>query len=100
MKILLVCNAGMSSSILVKKIRKAAEDKKMDVIVEARANSTINEERGKWDICLLGPQIAYAIETIKAELGIPVEVVEPRTYAMANGEAALNQALNLFENKK
>lgn len=34
-KILLVCNAGMSTSMLVAKMKKAAEMKKVEVSIEA-----------------------------------------------------------------
>lgn len=96
MKILLVCNAGMSSSILVSKIKKAAESRNMEIKIEAKSNNGIATEKGNWDACLVGPQIIYAVESIKATLGIPVEAVEPRTYAMADGDKALDQALNLL----
>lgn len=99
MKILLVCNAGMSSSILVKKIKDAAAQKGMNVVVEAKSNNGISSEKGKWDVCMVGPQIIYAVEQIKHTLGIPVAAVEPRTYAMADGAKALEQAVKMFEEK-
>ncbi|MGG3854836.1 PTS sugar transporter subunit IIB [Caldifermentibacillus hisashii] len=98
-KILLVCNAGMSSSILINKIKQAAEGRNIEVKVEASSNNGINDEIGKWDVCLVGPQIKYAVDSIQVTLKIPVEAVEPRTYAMADGEAALEQALRLYEKK-
>ena len=57
MKILLCCNAGMSSSILVKKIRDVAEKTGEDIEVSAVANASIKNEVGKWDVCLVGPQL-------------------------------------------
>ena len=95
MKILLVCNAGMSSSILVNKIKEAGEKKGLDIIVEAKSNNAISSEIGKWDVCLVGPQIIYAVDSIKSTLQIPVEAVEPRTYAMADGDKALEQAFKI-----
>lgn len=47
MKILLCCNAGMSSSILVKKIRDVAEKTGEDIEVSAVANASIKNEVGK-----------------------------------------------------
>jgi cellobiose PTS system EIIB component len=96
MKILLACNAGMSSSILVKKIKEAAAARGLEVIVEAKSNNELNAEIGKWDVCLIGPQIAYAVDAIKNTLSIPVEPVETRAYAMADGEKALDQAIKLY----
>lgn len=97
MKILLVCNAGMSSSILIKKIKEAGERRNLNLTVEARSNNGLNSEVGKWDVCLVGPQIMYAVDSIKATLGIPVQSVEPRVYAMADGDKALDQALKMTE---
>ncbi|MFU0789653.1 PTS sugar transporter subunit IIB [Mammaliicoccus lentus] len=100
MRILLVCNAGMSSSILVDKMKKAAAIKNEDVVIEARSNNGLGEEKGKWDVCLVGPQIIYAVDSIQETLQIPVAAVEPRTYAMANGEEALQQAHKLHDERK
>lgn len=97
MKILLCCNAGMSSSILVKKIREAAEKRGMDITITAVANAAIKDEVGKWDVCLVGPQLVYAVSNIKAQLNIPVASVEPRVYAMADGDKALDFALGLLK---
>ena len=36
-KILLVCNAGISTSILVSKMKRAAADEGMDVSIEVRS---------------------------------------------------------------
>ena len=97
MKILLCCNAGMSSSILVGKIREAAVSLGEEITIEAVANSSIMNEVGKWDVCLVGPQLIYAVETIKKQLNIPVSSIEPRTYAMADGKAALEFAKSLVK---
>ena len=97
MKILLCCNAGMSSSILVKKIREAAEKRGMDLTITAVANAAIRDEVGKWDVCLEGPQLVYVVNSIKAQLNIPVAREEPRVYAMADGVKALDFAVSLLE---
>ncbi len=97
MKILLCCNAGMSSSILVKKIRQAAEKRGMDVTITAVPSAAVRDEVGKWDVCLVGPQLVYAVANIKSQLNIPVASVEPRTYAMADGDKALDFAMSLME---
>ena len=97
MKILLCCNAGMSSSILVKKIREAAEKNNQEVFVEAVANAAIKDEVGKWDVCLVGPQLVYAVDSIRTQLNIPVQSIEPRAYALADGDAVLKVANQMIE---
>ncbi len=92
MRILLCCNAGMSSSILVSKIQAAAAKRGEEVTVAAVASSAVKQEVGKWDCCLVGPQLIFAVDTVKAQLNIPVASIEPRVYAMADGDAALDFA--------
>ena len=96
MKILLCCNAGMSSSILVKKIRDVAEKTGEDIEVSAVANASIKNEVGKWDVCLVGPQLVFAVDSIHQQLNIPVASIEPRVYAMADGAAAIEMAKKLL----
>jgi len=97
MNILLCCNAGMSSSILVKKIKEAAQKRGMDVNITAVPSAEIRDEDGKRDVCLVGPQLVYAVANIKSQLNIPVASVEPRIYAMADGDKALDFAMGLME---
>ena len=99
MKVLLLCNVGMSSSILIKKISAAAETMGVELEIASSGVNTAFEEVGKWDVCLTGPQVAYAIDNIRETLNIPVEAVEPLTYALADGEKALKQAIRMYENK-
>lgn len=95
MKILLVCNAGMSSSILVKNIKNAAVEVEEEVEVKATSSKALYDEIGSWDVCLIGPQIAYAAERIKNELRIPVLAISPRDYALADGKKVLELAKKL-----
>ena len=69
MKILVVCNAGMSSSILVKKIAEHAKSIGEEASVQAVSSSSVADEKGKWDVCLVAPQIKYAVADVQAKLG-------------------------------
>lgn len=97
MKILLCCNAGMSSSILVKKIKDAADKRGIEITIQAVANAEIKDQVGKWDVCLVGPQLIYAVESIKTTLNIPVASIAPQVYALADGDKALDFALGLVK---
>ena len=96
MKILLCCNAGMSSSILVKKIRDVAEKTGEDIEVSAVANASINNVVGNGDVWLVGAHLFYAVDSIHQQLNIPVASIEPRVYAMADGAAAIEMAKKLL----
>lgn len=99
MKVLICCNAGMSSSIIVKKMKEAAERRSMELTCQAVPNASISDEIGKWDVCLVGPQLIYAVNSIKGILKIPVASIEPRAYALADGDKALDFAIQLAGQK-
>ena len=86
-KILLVCNAGMSTSMLVAKMKKAAEEMKAEVEIEAKSLSEAKKEIERVDIVLLGPQIRYEMENVKKIAGsTPVEAIDMKDYGMMNGK--------------
>ena len=97
MKILISCNAGMSSSILVRNIRNYAESIGQEIEVKASPSSGIIDEVGKWDVCLVAPQLVYAVDRIKKQLNIPVVSIPPVIYAAGNGEEAYKLALSQLE---
>lgn len=97
MKILVVCNAGMSSSILVKKIKDYAQSQQIEATVRAVSSSSISDEIGNWDVCLVAPQIMYAVDEVKGTLKIPTAAVEMRTYAISDGKGAFEQAQKLMK---
>ncbi|MEG0468313.1 MAG: PTS sugar transporter subunit IIB [Longicatena sp.] len=97
MKILVVCNAGMSSSILVKKIKEHAQSVNDSAEVQAVSSASISDEIGKWDVCLVAPQIMYAVEEVKGKLRIPTQAVDMRVYAISDGKGAYEQAKKLME---
>lgn len=97
MKILILCNAGMSSSILTKKIKEASEKQNKKIIVSAKSMADVEDEKGNWDICLVAPQIMYAVENIKSVLNIPTQVIDFKCYAMSDGEKILESAVLLFQ---
>lgn len=95
-KILLVCSAGMSTSLLVTKMQKAAEAKGIEVDIEALPVAEASREIDNADIVLLGPQVRFQKGTVEklAKGRIPVEVIDMRQYGLMNGEAILEDALS------
>ena len=83
-QILLVCSAGMSTSLLVTKMEGAAKDAGYDAKI------------------LLGPQVRFqksAIEKLAAgrkKGPIPVEVIDMRDYGTMNGKAVFEMAKKLI----
>lgn len=98
MNIYLVCNAGMSTSILVKKMQDAAKIHNTDVNIEAFSVEILDERVKSADVILLGPQIRHMLPDVKKIVGdqCPVEVIDMRDYGMINGEKVLSKALKLI----
>ncbi|WP_432630332.1 PTS sugar transporter subunit IIB [Brotaphodocola sp.] len=96
-KILLVCNAGMSTSMLVAKMKKAAEKDGIEVSIEAKPLSDAKAQIQETDIVLLGPQIRYELDNVRKIAGsTPVEAIDMKDYGMMNGEKVLKHALEVI----
>lgn len=97
--IYLVCNAGMSTSILVKKMQEAAKKKDLDdVHVEAFSVEILDEKVDTADAVLLGPQIRHMLGDVKKIVDgkCPVDVVDMRDYGMIRGDKVLDKALKMI----
>ena len=85
-KIRLFCAAGMSTSILVTKMQKAAEELGYECEIEANPVSEVANKGPEADIVLLGPQVRYELKNVQAKLPDNiVEVIDMMDYGMANG---------------
>ena len=99
-KILLCCSAGMSTSLMVNKMQKAAADKGIEVEIWAEPMDKASSEVPKADVVLLGPQIKFALPEITKltdQAGNKIGVIDMMDYGMMNGEKVLNMALELLE---
>ncbi|MEN0660724.1 PTS sugar transporter subunit IIB [Caldifermentibacillus hisashii] len=97
--IMLVCNAGMSTSILVTNMKKVATRDNKDYEIFAVSTSKVPEmvANKNIDAILLGPQIRYMESKIKEQAkGIPLEVINMTDYGTMNGENVITQAERLF----
>lgn len=98
LKIKLFCSAGMSTSVLVNKMREAAKNRGLEVEISAHSETQMMSEAQGIDIALLGPQISYKLSEAKKicdSLNIPVDVIPMKDYGMMNGEKVLDFAINL-----
>lgn len=96
-KILLICNAGMSTSMLVSKMKKAAEELQAEVEIEAKSLSEAKDAVREADVVLLGPQIRYEKANVQKMAGqIPVETIDMKDYGLMNGKNVLNRALEVM----
>lgn len=97
-KILLVCSAGMSTSLLVNRMKAAAKDKGIEVEIYALPIPECPSVAQEVDVVLLGPQVRFQKPQIESLVKgrVPVEVIDMRDYGTMNGKAVLEKALSLM----
>ncbi len=95
--IILLCSAGMSTSLLVTRMRKAAEEQNYECHIEAMSTSSVSQAAKVADIILLGPQVRFQLNNIRKQVDVPVDVIDMRAYGTVNGEVVLEQAKQLLE---
>lgn len=100
--IMLVCAAGMSTSLMVSKMQKSAEEKgiEADIFAVSAGEADTYLDEKKVDVLLLGPQVRFMkaqFEKKVVSLGIALDVIQMTDYGMMNGEKVLNQALKLMD---
>ena len=100
MNILLVCSAGMSTSMLVKKMQDAAASKNVEATIWAVGDANSASEAKKADVLLLGPQVRYLKSKIQSQVDIPVDVIDMASYGTMNGAKVLQQAIELLQNNQ
>lgn len=103
MKILLACSSGMSTGMLVKKMKEAAEVQGTQAEIWAVGQVMVEEEMKKADVLLVGPQMRFLkakYEPLAIELNIPIDVINPMIYGRCDGQGALKQAMDLIEANK
>lgn len=100
-KIFLCCSAGMSTSMVAKKMKQAADAKNIETEIVAVSMEEFDSTIQKYDCCLLGPQIKYKLAEFKAKadnFNKPIDVINQMDYGMMNGEKILAHALKLIAN--
>lgn len=64
-KNLLICDLGMSTSLVVKRMKQAAEAQGLPVEIEAKGMQSFRSLIQDFDCVLLGPQISYKLQNVK-----------------------------------
>lgn len=96
MKILLVCNAGMSTGILQMKLEEEAKKRGMDASVEAipMGELELMDNMAEADMILLGPQIRFALNDVKKlAKGAPVMVIDVSDFGMMRADRVFDKVL-------
>lgn len=99
-RIMLCCSAGMSTSLLVRKMEEAAQARDIPVEIDAYGVAEFDMQFPRYQVVLLGPQVKYMLKTLAekaAAQGIPVQPINPMDYGMQRGDEVLDYALSLIE---
>jgi cellobiose PTS system EIIB component len=99
-KIVLLCAGGMSTSLLLNKMKEAAEKRNYECEISAQGVYSSTSKGLDADIILLAPQVRFQQSEISKNYpSIPVIVLEMVDYGMMNGEKILNQTIEALEKK-
>ncbi|TYL43309.1 PTS sugar transporter subunit IIB [Dickeya sp. ws52] len=99
-KIFLCCAAGMSTSMVMNKMKQAAAEKSIEVQIVAVSMDEFDTLLPQYDCCLLGPQIKYKFEEFKKKAdaaGKKIAVINNMDYGMMRGDKILAEALAMFD---
>lgn len=100
LNIMLVCSAGMSTSMLVKSVQTEIEKQGLDAEVFAKPSTEAIDyaESNDVSVLLLGPQVSFMESGFNESLAgqnLPIAVIDPVAYGTMNGEKVLKQAIDL-----
>ena len=95
MKIILACNAGMSTGIMQLKLEEEAKKHGIDAVIEAIPISEIEQNLIGVDAILLGPQIRFATDDIKKMVDnkIPVLSIELQDFGLMRADRVFQQTM-------
>lgn len=83
MKIMILCAAGMSSGLLVKKMNLYSESHGLDWKIQAET-VFVYDERDHADAVLIAPQVGYLLNDVRKKADVPCAVLDAFDYATAN----------------
>ncbi|WP_275555886.1 PTS sugar transporter subunit IIB [Mixta sp. Marseille-Q2659] len=99
MNIVLCCAAGMSTSMLVAKMKTEAQKRQLAVQIDAVPVAEFERIIDAADVVLLGPQVQFEaarLTAIASPLGKPVAVIDMMDYGTMRGDKVLDKALALM----
>lgn len=97
-KIVLFCAGGMSTSMLVKRMKEAAAaEGHDDWEITAYAQIEAKDKAADADAILIGPQIRFAKSKIQEACpGVPIDAIDMKIYGRMDGKGALEIAKKLL----
>lgn len=107
LNVLLICAAGMSSSMLVRSMEKAAESLGIDAKVKAIPVELFMNERGRlgeYSFVLLAPQVRHykgaVQDALKEHPEIKMSVIEPLAFGLVQGDKIMGEIVKTLATSK
>jgi len=100
-KIMFLCSAGMSTSMLVQKVEAAAKEKGFESKIWASSEAEAKKYYDDVDVIMLGPQVRFLLNKVKKEVegkDVKVDIIDTVNYGRMNGEAVLEQIMGILNN--
>lgn len=100
MKIVLICAAGMSTSLVVERMKKEVISQGLNAEIIAIPLEDFDRHVVDASVMLLGPQVRFKLSDFQSqgnEHGVPVAMINQMDYGMLNGKKILNAALALLK---
>lgn len=102
MNVLLICSNGISSSLVVSRMRKYIEDNNIDMLVKADNEDNLPYIYKKYDVILIAPQLAHHHHTLVNEYlgsGKAIAMMPQKAYGIADGANLVRFCLDLYQEK-
>lgn len=95
--ITLFCAAGMSTSLLVNKMKQAAAAAGKDYEIAAFSLGELDDRGPLADVILLGPQVRYAKAKVTSKFpNTPLADIPMQMYGLMDGKGTLGLAMKLL----
>jgi len=92
--VVLFCAGGMSTGLIVKKMKDEAARLGKDYQIAAYGLAEADAYAPTADVILVGPQVRYAVDKLKAEYpDKPIQFIEMKVYGMMDGAKILHIAM-------
>lgn len=99
-KIILACCAGMSTGMLVDKMKKYAQETGYECEVSAHPLTELETIKEGANIILLGPQVRFNLPKVKESCpGIVVEAIDMMAYGRMDGKAVIEHVREVLGDK-
>ncbi len=100
LKILLVCSAGTSTSLVVEKMQQQAKKDNKEYKVEACGQAVAQDLIPNYDVILLSPGLRFNLKQFITMFPLkPIDIINSMAYGMLDANAIIMQAEKLMEMK-